>query len=115
MAKPYYHAKNSVKRYGGIIEDYIKIHDFMDSTKAAFPDVRHRAILHSAFGCFVVETVFGHIIVNADGKEISTRQIAEDHCVEDVGFVPTLEQWVKNIPIEDWMLGKGQEYRMNID
>lgn len=34
----------------------------MDQTKACLPDVRHRAILHSSFGCFLAEQVFGHIL-----------------------------------------------------
>jgi hypothetical protein len=38
--KPYIHAKNSVKRYGGIIEDYIAIHNWFDSTKAAYANCK---------------------------------------------------------------------------
>jgi hypothetical protein len=106
--KPYIHAKNSVKRYGGVIEDYMPIHDFFDSTKAAFADVRHRAILHSSFGIFLVEKVFGQTIVNSDGKVISVRDIGEDHVVEDLGSIPSVEQWLINLPVQDWMLAKGQ-------
>ena len=47
--KPWIHAENSVKKFGGIPEDYLKIHDWFDQTKAHFPDMRHRAILHSSF------------------------------------------------------------------
>lgn len=107
--KPYIHAKNSVKRYGGQIEDYIAIHDFFDSTKSAWADVRHRAILHSTFGIYLVEKVFGTTITNSDNKQISVRDIGEDHVVEDCGFIPTIERWLTNIPTEDWMLGKGQK------
>ena len=32
MAKPLIHARNSVKRYGGSVDDYLEIHNFMDST-----------------------------------------------------------------------------------
>ena len=59
--KPHLHAKLSVKKFGGTIEDYMDIHEFIDSTKAALPDVRHRAILHSAFGCYLTEKVFGRL------------------------------------------------------
>lgn len=106
--KPYIHAKNSVKRYGGKIEDYMPIHDFFDSTKAAFADARHRVILHSSFGIFLVEKVFGTTMTNSDGKVISVRDIGEDHVVEDLGNIPTIEQWLCNLPIQDWMLAKGQ-------
>lgn len=104
--KPYIHAQNSVRRYGGVPEDYIKIHDFFDSTKAAFADVRHRAILHNSFGIFLVEKVFGTTITNSDGKVVSVRDIGEDHVMEDCGAIPTIEQWLKDLPVKGWMGGK---------
>lgn len=105
MAKPFIHAQRSAKKYGGVPNDYIQIHDFMDSTKSALADVRHRAILHSAFGCFIVEKVFGTVAINSDGKEYSPRDVAEDHCKEDLGMIPSMEKWLKNMPIEPWMGG----------
>lgn len=106
--KPYIHAKNSVKRYGGKIEDYMPIHDFFDSTKSAWADVRHRAVLHSTFGIYIVEKVFGTTITNSDGKVVSVRDIGEDHVVEDCGCIPTIDKWLSNLPVEDWMLSKNQ-------
>lgn len=106
--KPYIHAKNSVRRYGGQIEDYLPIHDFFDSTKAAYADIRHRAVLHSSFGIYLVEKVFGTTITNSDGKVVSVRDIGEDHVVEDCGCIPTIEKWLENLPVQDWMLSKGQ-------
>lgn len=103
--KPLIHAQNSVRKYGGVTEDYQMLHDFFDSSKAAVPDIRHRAVLHNAFGIFLLERVFGTYLVNSDGKKISVRQIGEDHVLEDLGFIPTLEHWLRNIPIADWMHG----------
>ena len=103
--KPYIHAKSSVSKYGGIIEDYLPIHDFMDSSKSSLADVRHRAILLSSFGIFIVEKVFGTTIENSDGKNICVRDIAENHVIEDLGFIPTLDKWFKNMEIENWMAG----------
>ena len=34
MANPEIHSKSSVKRWGGKIEDYIAIHELIDSPKA---------------------------------------------------------------------------------
>ncbi len=104
--KPFHHAKNSAKKYGGKPEDYQDIHDFFDSSKAAMPDIRHRAILHSAFGIFVLERVFGTTITNSDGRQVCVRDIGEDHVMEDLGFIPTVERWLKNMPIETWMTGE---------
>jgi len=109
MSKPYIHAKSSARRYGGNPEDYIDIHQFMDSSKASVPDVRHRAILHSSFGCFIVEQVFGTSRVNSAGKEYSPRDVAEDHCIEDLGFIPTMDKWLGNMTIQTWMGGKANK------
>lgn len=95
--KPLLHANLSVKKYGGVVEDYLPIHNFIDSSKAAHPDVRHRAILHSAFGCYVTEQVFGVYITNTIGKRVSVRDIAENHVQEDVFIIPTMELYLKNI------------------
>lgn len=103
--KPFQHAKNSAKKYGGVPEDYQALHDFFDSTKAAVPDIRHRAVLHSAFGIFLLERVFGTTITNSEGRRVSVRDIGEDHVIEDLGFIPTMERWLKNLPIEEWMGG----------
>lgn len=71
-------------------------------------DVRHRAVFHSAFGIFIVERVFGTTRTNSIGKVYSVRDIAEQHVQEDLGFIPSLEQWFKNMPIEDWMMGRNK-------
>lgn len=100
--KPFRHAKGSVARWGGKPDDYMAIHDFIDSSKMAMPDLRHRAALHNAFGCFLVERVFGRTLVNSDGREISTRDIAEEHIQEDLGFLPSLEDWLDDLPMQVW-------------
>jgi hypothetical protein len=103
--KPLIHARNSVRKWGGNPGDYQAVHDFIDSSKATFPDVRHRALLHSSFGCFLVERVFGTAIKVSNGREISTRDVAEQHILEDLGFIPRVDHWLNNMPIEDWMGG----------
>ena len=103
--KAYLHGKIHAKKYGGCPDDYAVIDDFIDSTKQAVADVRHRAILHSAFGCFLVEQLFGRTRFNSDGKEYSPRDIAEDHIQQDLGFIPTMEHYLKNMTIQPWMSG----------
>ena len=103
--KAYLHGKIHAKKYGGVPDDYSDIDDFIDSTKQAVADVRHRAILHSAFGCYLVERVFGRTRRNSDGKEYSPRDIAEDHIQQDLGFIPTMEQYLNNMTIQPWMSG----------
>jgi hypothetical protein len=102
--KPYIHAKNSVRKWRGKIEDYLPIHNEMDCTKSAMPDVRHRAVYHSAFGIYLIEKIFGEVITNSDGKVISVRDIAEQHVTEDLGFIPTMQDWLSNMKIQSWMI-----------
>lgn len=109
--KPLLHAKISAKKYGGIPEDYLGIHDFFDSSKVAMPDIRHRAILHNSFGCYLAEKLFGTYITNSEGKDVSVRDIAEEHIIQDLGKIPTIQDWLKTLPIEPWMSGsKRREY-----
>lgn len=115
MSKPWIHSLSSAKLFGGKPEDYLPIHDLMDSSKSVIPDVRHRAIFHSAFGIFIVEKVFGHNIINSECKEVSVRDIAEQHIVEDLGTIPTLQDWFRNMPIEDWMSKRNQPDKVDLE
>jgi len=108
--KPYIHSKNSVRRYGGKIEDYLHLHEWMDSTKSATANFYHRAILHNATGIFIGEQIFGSTFVNSDGKTLSTRDILEDHVKEDcAGIIPTIDDWLHDLPPKDWRIGKGMK------
>lgn len=62
--KPFVHAKNSALKYGGDPEDYIEIHNWMDSSKVFCADNRHRAIWHHSGGIFYIEKIFG---INYEG------------------------------------------------
>ena len=103
MSHPYYHAKASVKSYGGSIEDYMPIHQWLDASKQYIADVRHRALRHHAQGIFECEREFGITIENSDGKKIPVRIIAEQHIVEDLGRVPSLNEWLECLPCKAWM------------
>jgi hypothetical protein len=111
MSKPYEHAKNSVRKWGGTPEDYLPVHDFFDQTKAAHPDMRHRAILHNSMGCFLAEQLYGHNITNSDGRLVSVRDIAEQHILEDMGFIPTVSDYLNGMPLYDWLGGKKKPTR----
>ena len=103
--KPHLHGNIHAKKYGGKSEDYADIDDFIDSSKMCVPDVRHRAILHSSFGVFVVEKMFGRTRENSAGKTYSPRDVAEDHILQDLGFIPTMEHYLNNMQLQDWMSG----------
>lgn len=105
MAKPIVHARSSAKRFGGEPNDYIEIHDFMDSSKSAFPDNRHRALTHNSWFLWILERVFGHEIVNSDDRKVSVRDIGEQHVLEDFGgkFIPTVADYLEGMEFQPWM------------
>lgn len=116
--KPLLHAKISCKKFGGKPEDYIEIHDFIDSTKAHIADSRHRIVLHNSFGVFICEKVFGEIsqkadgsyvrmpyITNSDGKQISVRDIAEQHIIDDLGCIPSLSDILNKAQLHEDFVG----------
>src|SRR5262245_43162345 len=48
--KPLQHARITAHRYSGEWQDWIAIHDWIDSSKAIFPSMQHRMFIHSDFG-----------------------------------------------------------------
>jgi hypothetical protein len=106
MSKPYIHAVSSAKRFGGVPEDYIEIHNLMDSSKGAICDNRHRALTHNSwFLSFILEKIFGVTITNSENKKISVRDIGEQHVAEDFRgkFIPTAQDYLQEMEMKDWM------------
>jgi len=104
--KPLIHAKISVRKFGGKVDDYIPLHNWMDSTKGYVPDMRHRMILHNAWGIMLAEQIHGVYFKNSDGKDVSVRDVLEQHVVDDLGHIPTLEKCMSGMPVEPWMGSK---------
>lgn len=103
--KPLLHAKVSVKKWAGVVEDYLPIHNFFDQTKGYIPDSRHRMILHNSFGIMLCEQLFGVYIVNASGRDVSVRDIAERHVIDDLGHIPTLCEVFKDVAVPADIVG----------
>lgn len=106
MAHPLEHARNSAKKFGGNPEDYLAIHRWFDESKAFFPDFRHRALRHHSQGVFLAERIFGVAVRNSNGHEIPVRYIGEQHVREDLGRIPTAQDWLARINPERWMYGQ---------
>lgn len=104
---PYYHALSSTKKYGGEAADYQQIHTWFDESKSFFPDVRHRALRHHAEGIFLAERIFGPTITSSQGRVIPTRFLGEQHVKEDLGWIPTVQDWLKCLMVQPWMLKGG--------
>lgn len=88
------HSLLSKKKFGGAAEDYLLVHKFMDSSKLFHFNYKHRILLHHTYGIHICIRKFGETLLNSDGRTILIRDIAAEHCKEDLcGIVPTLNQW----------------------
>jgi len=103
--KPFLHSQVSVRKFGGKVEDYNEIHNFFDSSKSHVPDMRHRAILHSSFGIYLAERIFGMHITNSDGKIVQVRDVGEQHVIDDMGKIPTVADYLDGMPMYSWLGG----------
>jgi hypothetical protein len=103
---PYIHAELSAKRYGGIPEDYIDIHELMDSTKQCFPNNGHRVLTHNSwFVCNILPKIFGHQRINSDNRPYSVKDVGEYHVLEDfkMRFIPSPQDYLEHLDMQDWM------------
>ena len=114
MAHPYHHALSSVKKWGGVVEDYIELHSWLDASKLILADFRHRALRHHAAGIWLSETIFGPTITLSTGRIIPTRWVGEQHVREDLGFIPSFADWARSIRAEPWM-GRTQKIEAEVD
>lgn len=108
MAHPYHHAVSSVRKWGGRVEDYLRIHDWFDESKAILADFRHRALRHHAEGIFLAERIFGPTLTTADGRVVPVRWVGEQHVKEDLGWIPSAVDWLKAIAPAPWMARAGK-------
>ncbi len=60
----------------------------------------------NADGIFLLEKLFGVSIVNSDGKQIPVRYVGEQHVKEDLGRIPTAQDWLLQIKPQRWMYGQ---------
>ena len=103
MAHPYNHSESSAHKHGGKPEDYLAVHQWFDESKRSFSDNRHRALRHHAEGIFLCEQIFGVTLTNSKGKKVPIRIIGEQHVQEDLGWIPSASDWLKEIKPKPWM------------
>lgn len=107
----YRHAQSSARKWGGAPEDYLKVHSFIDSSKQVIGDVRHRALYHHTLGVFLCEQIFGSVLKIPKSRHedlfvaVPVREIAEQHILEDLGWLPSPADYIDGMPIHVWMSG----------
>jgi hypothetical protein len=95
--KPLQHAQITAKTHGGKWQDYIAVHSFLDSSKAACAHFKHRFLLHHREGIELGAQVFGETFLNSENKTIETRRILTEHLIEDVGGIVSVEDWARDL------------------
>lgn len=113
MSNSWYHAQSAARHWGGNPSDYLPIEEFIDGSKQSFGDVRHRALYHHTQGVWLCQQVFGTTItvMRKHGEiHVPVREIAERHIVEDLGYIPSPGDWLKNMNIQGWMGGKRHRF-----
>ena len=106
---PYHHAVSSARKWGGSPEDYLRIHQWFDDSKAHYADQRHRAYRHHSEGIYECERQFGVTIMTSTGRVVPTRWVGEQHVEEDLGFIPSLKDWLQHIDVQPWMRRVGMK------
>jgi hypothetical protein len=103
MANPYHHALSSVKKWGGEVDDYVRLHEWFDRSKELHCDFRHRALYHHAHGIFELEREFGPTMMLSTDRVIPVRWVGEQHVIEDCGFIPSVSDWLSCLAPQPWM------------
>ena len=95
----YDHALLSAAKVNCHLEDTLKLHRLMDSSKHFFPASQHRLFSHNTWFIQVLTELVGDVIPNSKtGEMMSTRDILFEHCREDHnGHVPSLRDWLECI------------------
>lgn len=106
----WHHAVSAARKWGGDPEHYIKIEEFIDSSKATYGAVQHRAIYHHTLGVWLCQEIFGRTIEvpkkNGHGTvAVPVRLIAEQHILEDLGRIPSPADYLQHMAIAPWMSG----------
>jgi len=102
---PLIHSKSSVRRWGGKVEDYMPLHQLLDSPKCTMNNNTSRFLTHNTWFAYeIIPKIFGYNIINSDGKSVDTVDIAMLHILEDYKkFVPTPQDFLKHMEVQGWM------------
>jgi hypothetical protein len=107
MSKPIIHAQSSVRKWGGNLNDYEPIHSFMDSALTHNSWFLSNILERVKFSNSGPETSDHRFptIINSDGRNVSVRDIGEQHCLEDFGnkFIPSAQDYLAEMEFKPWM------------
>ena len=59
--------------------------------------------------CSIAVPLFGTTLTLSTGRVLPVRFVGEQHVLEDLGRIPTVQDWLMKIQPEPWMLGRSQD------
>jgi hypothetical protein len=101
----FFHAQSAARKWGGSAELYLPIEEFIDSSKKIIGDARHRSVYHHTEGVWLCQRVFGVTLQVTETRIVPVRLIAERHIIEDLGWLPSPADYIKDMPLKKWMSG----------
>jgi hypothetical protein len=104
----WHHAQSSARKWGGSPDLYLPIHEFIDSSKQVIGDSRHRSLYHHTTGVWLCQRIFGVTLDVPKARstvQVPVRLIAEQHVLEDLGWLPSPKDYIDGMPIAPWMSG----------
>ena len=108
MSHAFYHATSSAKAFGGVADDYIEIHAWFDRGRAGTSSILHRFLSHHTQGIADAVAHFGSTITISTGRRVPVSLIGEQHVTEDLGFVPTLDDYIGMMVAPRWSSKKAK-------
>ena len=108
MSHAYYHAASSANAFGGVAEDYIEIHEWFDRSRGGTSSILHRFLAHHTQGIKDAVAHFGSTITISTGRKVPVSLIGEQHITEDLGFVPTLDDYIGMMTCPRWASKKAK-------
>lgn len=93
--RPWQHALSSSRGTDRHWTRDLDIHEFLDSTKGACADRRHRFTLHSV-------DLGAEIAARAFPDRIEARAVVSQHVEEDLGFACKLSDWLVHCDLSRW-------------
>lgn len=93
----YDHALLSAKKFKCDVNDTLKLHKVMDSSKFYMPISQHRLFSHNTWFIQVLTDLIGEVVPNTlTGEMLSVRDVLYEHCKEDHnGRVPSIQDWLQ--------------------
>ena len=100
VGNPIKHTESSTRKFGGK-RGYLSIHNWFDECGVEFLPTR-RCVRE--FSC--AKRCYGAAITNSEGKAVPVRYVGEQHVKEDLGRIPTAQDWLMQIKPQRWMHGQ---------